>query len=142
METLFQLITLYAADPRVDPASFSNYESRLRSVAEFNAAEPDSVLFDTLNALLAQNHFRARPLTVELLEELSMERAQAVYGDRFADLSDSTFVFVGAFDWDDLRSLTATYLASLPSTGRAEQWHDHGIDPPPGLEDHVVRQRH
>ena len=139
METLFQLITLYSADPRVDPASFSNYESRLRSVAEFNAAEPDSVLFDTLNALLAQNHFRARPLTVELLDELSMERAQAVYGDRFADLSDSTFVFVGAFDWDDLRSLTATYLASLPSTGRAEQWQDHGVDPPPGLEDHVVR---
>ena len=118
---------------------FSNYESRLRSVAEFNAAEPDSVLFDTLNALLAQNHFRARPLTVELLEELSIERAQAVYGDRFADLSDSTFVIVGAFDWDDLRSLTATYLASLPSTGRSEQWQDHGIDPPPGLEDHVVR---
>ena len=139
METLFQLITLYSADPRVDPASFSNYESRLRSVAEFNAAEPDSVLFDTVNALLAQNHFRDRPLTVELLDELSMERAQAVYGDRFADLSDSTFVLVGAFDWDDLRSLTATYLASLPSTGRAEQWQDHGVDPPPGLEDHVVR---
>ena len=139
METLFQLITLYAGEPRIDPASFSNYESRLRSVAEFNAAEPDSVLFDTLNALLAQNHFRARPLTVELLEELSIERAQAVYGDRFADLSDSTFVIVGAFDWDDLRSLTATYLASLPSTGRSEQWQDHGIDPPPGLEDHVVR---
>ena len=139
METLFQLITLYATEPRLDPAFFSNYESRLRSVAEINAAEPDSVLFDTLNALLAQNHFRARPLTVELLEELSIECAQAVYGDRFADLSDSTFVFVGAFDWDDLRSLTATYLASLPSTGRAEQWQDHGIDPPPGLEDHVVR---
>ena len=139
METLFQLITLYSADLRVDPASFSNYESRLRSVAEFNAAEPDSVLFDTVNALLAQNHFRARPLTVELLDELSMERAEAVYADRFADLSDSTFVFVGAFDWDDLRSLTATYLASLPSTGRAEQWQDHRVDPPPGLVDRVVR---
>ena len=138
METLFQLITLYAAEPRIDPVSFSNYESRLRSIAEFSAAEPDSVLFDTVNALLAQNHFRARPLSVELLEELSMERAEAVYSDRFADLSDSTFVFVGAFDWDDLRSLTETYLASLPSSGRAEQWHDHGIDPPPGLVDHAV----
>ena len=138
METLFQLITLYATEPRLDPAFFSNYESRLRSVAEINAAEPDSVLFDTVNALLAQNHFRARPLSVELLEELSMEQAEAVYADRFADLSDSTFVFVGAFDWDELRSLTATYLASLPSTGRSEQWQDHGIDPPPGLVDHAV----
>ncbi len=88
--------------------------------------------------MLAQDHFRARPLTVELLEELSPVRAEAVYVDSFADLSDATFVFVGAFDWDDLRSLAATYLASLPSAGRAEEWVDHDIDPPMGVEDHVV----
>ena len=68
-----------------------------------------------------------------------MEQAEAVYADRFADLGDATFVFVGAFDWDNLRALTETYLASLPTTGRAEEWVDHGIDPPMGIEDHVVR---
>ena len=67
-----------------------------------------------------------------------MERAEAVYADRFADMGDATFVFVGAFEWDDLRSLAATYLASLPTTGRVEEWRDLGIDPPPGIEDHVV----
>ena len=40
---------------------------------------------------------------------------------------------------NDLRSLTATYLASLPTTGRVEEWRDVGIDPPMGIEDHVVR---
>ena len=70
---------------------------------------------------------------------MSLESAEAVYADRFADLSDATFVFVGAFDWDDLRSLSATYLASLPTTGRAEEWMDHDIDPPMGVEDHEVR---
>ncbi len=139
METLFQLITLYATEPRLEPAFYNSYESRLRSVAEINAADPDSVLFDTVRTVLAQNHFRRRPLTVELLEELSAERVEAVYADRFADLGDATFVFVGAFDWDELRSLAATYLASLPTTGRAEQWRDVGIDPPSGVEDHVVR---
>ena len=34
--------------------------------------------------------------------------------------------------------MTATYLASLPNTGRAEQWRDVEIDPPMELEDHVV----
>ena len=53
--------------------------------------------------------------------------------------ADATFVFVGAFDWETLRSLTATYLASLPTSGRVEQWRDVGVDPPTGLEDHVVR---
>ena len=139
METLFQLITLYVTAPRLDADYFSKYESSLRSVAETRAAQPDAMLFDTVNTVLSQSHFRRRPLTLELLEELSLERAEAIYADRFADLGDATFVFVGAFDWDDLRALTATYLASLPTTGRAEQWRDVGIDPPTGLEDHVVR---
>ena len=139
LETLFQLITLYATEPRLDPVYFSTYEARLYSIAEINAAQPDSVLFDTVNRVLAQDHLRQRPLTVKLLEELSMERAEAVYADRFADLGDATFVFVGAFDWEALRSLTETYLASLPSGGRAEEWADHGIDPPVGLIDQIVR---
>ena len=139
METMFQLITLYATAPRLDPAFFARYEAQLRSRAETRAARPDDVLFDTVDIVRRQNHFRGRPLTVELLEELSMERAEAVYADRFADLGDATFVFVGAFEWEDLRSLTAAYLASLPATGRAEDWRDVGIDPPMGIEDHVVR---
>ena len=88
---------------------------------------------------MGQNHFRQRPLTVELIKELNMQRAEAVYADRFADLGDATFVFVGAFDWDNLRSLTASYLAALPTTGRAEQWRDVEIDPPMTLIDEVVR---
>ena len=140
METLFQLITLYATAPRLDPVHFERYESSLRSVAETRADQPDAVLYDTANTVLSQNHFRRRPLTLELLEELDIERAKAVYDDRFADLGDATFVFVGAFDWENLRSLTATYLASLPTTGRTEQWRDVGVDPPMGLEDHVVRK--
>ena len=139
METLFQLITLYATDHRLDPDFFTRYKARLHSVAEFRAADPDSVFFDYINTLLSQGHHRGRPLSVEVLEELDMETAEAVYSDRFADLGDATFVFVGAFDWNTLRSLTETYLASLPTTGRTEQWVDHGIDPPMGIEEHVVR---
>lgn len=140
LETLFQLITLYATQPRLDPDYFETYLARLRSSAETRATQPDAVLYDTANTVLGQNHFRRRPLTLELLEELSIERAEAVYVDRFADLGDATFVFVGAFDWEELRSLTTTYLASLPATGRDEQWRDVGIDPPAGVEDHAVRK--
>ena len=139
IETLFQLITLYATAPRLDPVYFSTYEASLRTLAETRADQPDAVFSDTVSSVLSQNHFRRRPLTPELLDELSIERAEAVYADRFADLGDATFVFVGAFEWEALRSLTETYLASLPTTGRVEQWQDVGIDPPTGLEDHVVR---
>ena len=139
LETLFQLINLYATEPRLDPVYFSNYETSLRSTAETRADQPDAVFSDTLNSVFSQGHFRRRPLTLELVDELSLERAEAVYADRFADLGDATFVFVGAFEWETLRSLTETYVASLPTTGRVEQWRDVGVERPAGLEEHVVR---
>ncbi|MYK61736.1 MAG: insulinase family protein [Chloroflexi bacterium] len=139
LETMFQLITLYATEPRLDPSFYSRYETSLRTTAETRSEQPDAAFSDAYYDVLSQNHFRARPLTLELLDELSMERALAVYNDRFADLSDATFIFVGAFDWEQLRSLATIYLASLPTADRAEQWRDTDIDPPTGLVDHVVR---
>ena len=138
LETLFQLITLYATDPQIDPVYFDTYVDRLRDTAENRLLDPDTLFFDEVRRILFQDHFRRRPLTVEMLKELDMDRALSIYADRFADLGDSTFVFVGAFDWDALRSLTETYLASLPVSGRAEQWQDPNIDPPATLEDHAV----
>ena len=140
LETLFQLITLYVTEPRFDPAYFSTYEARLRSIAESRAADPDSAFFDRATTALAQNHHRNRPLSLDVVDELDLDRARAVYGERFADLSDATFVFAGAFAWEELRDLSARYLASLPTTGRVEEWVDHDIDPPPGVEEHVVRK--
>ena len=139
LETLFQLIALYATEPRLDPDYFTTYEARLRSSAELRPTQPDAVLYDRANTLLSQGHLRRRPLSVEVVDDLEFDRAQSVYADRFADLGDATFVFVGAFDWDVLRSLTSTYLASLPTSGRTEQWHDVEVDPPFGIIDEIVR---
>ena len=139
LEAMFQLITLYATQPRLDQAFYERYRDSLASVAATRAADPNSVLFDRVGRLLSQDHFRARPLSAELIEELDADRVRDVYQDRFSDLGDSTFVFVGAFDWDELESLTQTYLASLPTDGTVEQWRDTGIDPPAGRIDEAVQ---
>ena len=138
LETLFQLVTLYGTAPRLDPTYFSSYSSRLRSHFENRRAQPDAVWADTLRSALTQDHFRSRPFTVEVLEEMDLERSIAVYEDRFADFGDFTFIIVGAFDWDQLRTLASTYLTALPAAGRQEQWRDLNIDPPPEVVDLAV----
>ena len=140
LETLFQLVTLYATAPRFDSTYFASFRSRLRSQIENRDASPQAVFRDRLRSVMAQDHFRARPLTEELLEELSLERSRAVYEERFADFGDFTFIFTGAFDWEELRALSEAYLAALPATGRRERWRDVGIDPPPGVVDETVRR--
>ena len=140
LETLFQLVTLYATAPRMDADYFESYSSNLKSQAENRLSQPDAVFSDTYRSAISQDHFRTRPFTVEWVEELNLERSTAIYHDRFADLGDFTFIVVGAFEWDTLRSLTATYLATLPAAGRVETWRDVGIDPPPAIEERIVRQ--
>ena len=140
LETLFQLVTLYATAPRFDPTYFASFRSRLQSQIENRDASPQAVFRDRLGSILAQEHFRARPLSLELLEELNLERSRAVYEERFADFGDFTFIFTGAFEWEQLRALSTAYLAALPATGRQERWRDVGIDPPPGVVEETVRR--
>ena len=138
LETLFQLVTLYGTAPRLDPTFYASYSSRLRSHFENRRAQPDAVWADTLRSALSQDHFRSRPFTVEVLDEMDLERSTAVYEERFADFGDFTFIMVGAFDWDSLRTLASNYLAALPAGGRVEQWQDLDIDPPAEVVDLAV----
>jgi zinc protease len=138
LETLFQLSVLYATQQRFDDDHFETFEASLRSSAELRPTQPDWVLFDRVNTLLGQSHLRRRPLSVAVVDELDLERASAAYADRFSDISDSTFVFVGAFDWDELRSLAEIYLASLPSVGASESWRNIGVERPQGVIDETV----
>ena len=57
----------------------------------------------------------------------------SIYKDRFADASDFTFVFVGNFKADSIKSFIQTYIGGLPSIKRKENWKDLGIDPPTGI---------
>ena len=138
LETLFQLVTLYGTAPRLDPTFYASYSSRLRSHIENRRTQPDAVWADTLRSALSQNHFRSRPFTPEVLDEMDLERSTEVYRERFADFGDFTFIIVGAFEWDRLRTLASNYLAALPAAGREEQWQDLNVDPPAEVVDLTV----
>jgi zinc protease len=139
LETLFQLTYLTVAEPRADPEAFRAMTGQLRAGLANRNAEPEAAFNDTLNAALTQNHVRSRPLTTELVGEMSLEKSLAFYKDRFADLSDFTFVFVGSIDVPALKPLVERYLASLPSLKRVEKGRDVGIRPPDGVVERVVR---
>ena len=133
-------MTLYSTAPRLDPTYYASYSSRLRSNIENRRAQPDAVFADTIRSALSQDHFRSRPFTLAVLDEMDLERSAAVYQDRFADFGDFTFIIVGAFDWDHLRTLASNYLAALPAAGRQEQWQDLNVDPPPEVVDLAVHK--
>lgn len=133
LETLFQLAYLQFQEPRVDSAAFLVYQSRALANLENRAADPQTLLRDTLRLTLASYHPRAYPLSTTMLAQLDMERSLEFYRDRFRDAGDFTFFLVGNLTPDSLRAPVQRYLASLPSTGRREQGRDPGIRPPTGV---------
>lgn len=140
VETLFQLIYLYFTSPRIDSSAFLSYQSRIKGFLENRNANPESAFQDTIEATMAQYHFRARPWSEELLNEMNLERSFAIYKDRFADAGDFTFLFAGNIDLEVFKSLAQTYLASLPALNRSETWKDEGINPPKGIIRKEVRK--
>ena len=140
VETMLELVWLYATAPRQDAEAFEAFRQRLRASFENRSASPEAVFQDTLSQTLAQHHPRAWLPTVENVERIDLDRAHEIYQNRFADAGDFTFFLVGAFDPDTLLPIVRQWLGSLPSTDRQESWVDTGIDPPPGVVVKTVRK--
>lgn len=140
IETLFQLIHLYFTAPRKDPLAFQAFQQQMEAFLANRSASPVAAFQDTLTVTLSQGHPRARPISIERFQEIDLDESFAFYQDRFADASDFTFVFVGAFHPEEIRPLVETYLGGLPSIHREESWRDLNIDPPAGVIRKEVRK--
>ncbi len=140
LETLFQLIHLYVVAPRADSTAYASYKQRLGDLVLGYKASPENAFRDTITVTMAQYHPRRRPFTQATLDAMDLEGSLRFYQDRFADLSDFTFYFVGTFDVDQLQTLAATYLGTLPDINREETWRDTGIRPPDGVIEKTIRK--
>jgi zinc protease len=142
LETAFQLIYLRFVAPRKDETAFEAFKAQVDMMANMGAM-PQFAMQDTVAVVMGQGHPRAGQTFEEELagmREADLDVAFDFYKDRFADASDFTFYFVGTFDLEGIRPLVETYLGALPNLGRTENWVDHGVDPPPGVIEKVVRK--
>jgi zinc protease len=133
LETMFQLIYLTFTQPRTDPGIFTVMVNQTKIMLANRQSSPEYNFIITRDTTLSQNHFRARPMTPELIDQLNLDKSLAFYKDRFSDASDFTFIFVGSFGEAAIRPLVEQYLGGLPATGRKETWKNVGINPPRGV---------
>lgn len=140
LETMMQLIHLSFTAPRADEEAFAAFKESQREFVRNRDLNPQSVFFERLQAESSGNHKRRMPVKMEDIDKVSLEQAMATYRDRFADAKDFTFVFVGNIDKKQLRKLSKTYLATLPTTKRKENWKDIGVRRPKGVKKFTVNK--
>jgi len=138
LETAFKLVYAYATVPRKDTEIFTKMMSDYKVQLANKNANPASVFADTVQAVLSSYNKRNMPTSLADLDKISLDKAFAFYKDRFADLGDQTFVFVGNFDLQTIRPLIETYIASLPTMNKKQDFVDIGANPPKGLVSKTV----
>jgi zinc protease len=138
LETMMQLVHLRFTAPRKDPAAFAAWKVRELDFATNRRLRPEAAFFEDMNAYITQKHKRRAPVTPEVVGKVDLDKALAIYKDRFADAGDFTFVIVGNVDIDKLKPLVETYLASLPSKHRKETWKDVGVHFPHGAKELAI----
>jgi zinc protease len=134
LETTLQLIYAYFTAPRKDAelvkGILANQKAYLENMQK--TLTPEKVYSDSLNAILTSNNPKRQPLKPESVDKVNLDRAEAIYKDRFSDASDFVFTIVGAFKVDLIKPLLEKYLASLPATDRNDDFIHPNIYPPKG----------
>jgi zinc protease len=132
LETAFKMIYASALFPRKDAELFNKNISDYKVTIANKNANPQSAFADTVQAVLSSYNKRSMPTTLADLEKVSLDKSYAFYKDRFADLGEQTFVFVGNFDLNTIKPLVQTYIASLPTLNKPQNFIDFGANPPAG----------
>ena len=121
LETLLQLTHLYFTSPRKDSVAFQGLMNRTLSLLKNRNASSKVVYNDSLTATLYDHNPRTAPVTREVAEKADYDRILEIYKDRFSDASNFKAVFIGKIDMAALRPLLCQYLATLPTTHKAEK---------------------
>ncbi|WP_442589469.1 M16 family metallopeptidase [Pedobacter sp. AW31-3R] len=138
LETAFQMVYASATNPRKDAEIFNKNISDYKITLANKNASPESVFGDTVQAVLSSYNKRSMPTTLADVEKVSLDKSFAFYKERFADLGEQTFVFVGNFELNTIKPLIETYIASLPTQGKKQNFVDIGANPPKGVVSKTV----
>jgi len=124
---LFELIYLNFTSVNFNEVGLENVKSYLREKVINENLNPSRVFFKKVFHAFYQNHPRRKPWSLDLIDQIKLDRINNFYMDRFADSSDFVFTFVGDFLIDEMRPYIEKYLGSLPSINRKENYIDRNV---------------
>jgi zinc protease len=121
IRTLFELVYLTFTAPHGDAEAYASFEERLRGQIENQRLDPMTVFYDSIISTVFRCPLREKRVEVDDLAVADYGRIIKMYGERMADASDFTFVFVGNIVRDSMIPLMEQYIAALPALHRMER---------------------
>jgi zinc protease len=122
LKTLFEMLYISFTEPRFDPEAVKALLDKRRTSMAFQENDPNAVFQKEIIRTINVNP-RFHPLEKEDLAKVNNDDALA-FIKACLNPGDYTFVFAGSIDIPLLRSLTETYLASIPASAPLNTWAD------------------
>ncbi|MEN8203456.1 MAG: insulinase family protein [Bacteroidota bacterium] len=138
MEDMMQLLYLHFNHPRFDVEAHEAIVARYMALVENMNNNPQKVMGDSLSLILTDYHPRSRVLDQEFLKEVSFDKIEEVYTDRFADASDFFFVIVGNMEQEKVKVLVQKYIGAIKDLDRDEMWVDRKVYEPEGIVEKTI----
>jgi zinc protease len=133
LETALQLLYLQFTQPRWNAADYKTWMEKMKANYINAESDPRKAFRDSVSVMMANHNPRVIPMTYKVLGNVSLEKIQAIYKDRFCDPGNFTFEFSGKIDPEKVKPLIEKYLASLPTVKRSQVYKDNGVRPPVGM---------
>ncbi|MDE5560690.1 MAG: insulinase family protein [Bacteroidaceae bacterium] len=121
LETMMQLAYLQFMPLQPDTDAAQNLLAQHYTMLQGKENDPMQIYADSVCSTMYGSHPRNIILRKEHLRDMDYARALEIWGDRFADASDFTFLFAGTFDEDTLAEYCCRYLAALPVVKRNDK---------------------
>ncbi|MGM9837228.1 MAG: M16 family metallopeptidase [Paludibacteraceae bacterium] len=144
-ETMLQLNYLYFTAPRRDEEAFSMLMSMMNTQLANKDKNPKAIFADSVSLMGNDHSPRTIIYTTDMLSQVSLDKALAIYKERFANPADFTFVFVGNIDPEDknIQKLVCQWLGGMKTTKQVESFRDNGIRTPSGMQkNYFSREMH
>lgn len=116
LELALQMMYGYFTEPRLDTVIAEGILANAKDGLKDRDNNRDVVFQDSIMAILSGNNIRRTGVTLDKIDQINLQRALAIYKERFADASGYNFTFIGSFDIEKIKPLIATYIGGLPST--------------------------
>ena len=140
LETAFQLMYLYFAEPRFDAEEFATGIQQIKAVLPNLVNTPDFKFQNFVSEKLYGGNERVVLINDEVLENAKLETIEKVYRNiLFKNVGGATLTIVGNVDLETLKPLVEKYVGSLPKGKKAsEVKKENMIDMAKGVSEEVL----
>jgi zinc protease len=120
MESLFQLVNLYFTSPNFTEAAWKRAAGNIASRIEANQKYPQNYFAAELMKIMYPGFVRLTAPDASFIDALDAGEARQFYRRFYGGAGNFTFIFTGDISVDEVKRLSAVYLASLPAGERVE----------------------